>query len=618
MEAAQVQGLGAWLSKMVLEDPFLRALFPSIDPDKLVQFILKLCSVHLERSTDELVPLVGQDTVNYLNRIRGLSDAGDIENWHRFCKTHENKKLRDWYAHKVNYPWMLPGYNETLSSFPNGYWQQSPSHTNLVESAHVATNKATKINLLPVESCRTARKFDFAKAASLAAARETCILVNRNNDDQTRMGRTVTRSAKRHSYRQEHDVIGDSITNTQQELAAATQARKDLAARLKELKSQKKEMGRVPRHNSDVDSPTIQTTSSSPVSSPPPRLRLIDEDDTESFPSEARLDTSVTLPDVDVPMPNVISDFSVSSSLPISDENLAASTARTLGVAPGFPTPLSDLSGQDMAELETHLFSLASAFPGPSLDISDAEMAAFLGTADLDPNLFFRNDVLDFGDSDASFLADFVSQEQFPIPPALSTPQEWPLLPPAPSTSPSVDSPATIPIIPVSPLPAARKRRLEVDPANIVIEPRARKVRENGVMGLGSQRVRGATIVRTGPDIPNGNTAGSCRAYSEDRRSASSESSRSATGVGVQGGYSLRRRAFTNAYGTKVVVPPAETKSVSKKRPSSGTPESGSKFQPPRKGTDSMRPTSTKELGDTTAWATERKEAVLPPRRIEF
>jgi hypothetical protein len=46
------------------------------------------------RSTDELVPLIGQQTVGYLNRIRGLSNPEDIENWHQFCKTHENKKLR--------------------------------------------------------------------------------------------------------------------------------------------------------------------------------------------------------------------------------------------------------------------------------------------------------------------------------------------------------------------------------------------------------------------------------------------------------------------------------------------------------------------------------------------
>jgi hypothetical protein len=49
MEAAQVQGLGYLLAKMVVEDPALRALFPSIDPDKLVQLVLKLCTVHLER-----------------------------------------------------------------------------------------------------------------------------------------------------------------------------------------------------------------------------------------------------------------------------------------------------------------------------------------------------------------------------------------------------------------------------------------------------------------------------------------------------------------------------------------------------------------------------------------
>ncbi|KAJ7731540.1 hypothetical protein B0H16DRAFT_1469105 [Mycena metata] len=251
-KAAQVQGLGTWLSKMILDDPALRALFPDISPDKAVQFVLKLCSVHLERSTDDLVPLVGQKTVDYLNVIRGLSAPEDIAEWHTFCRTHENKKLRGtsyWYEHKINYPWLLPGFNETLSSFPKGHWQQSPSHTNLVESAHVATNKATTIDLLPAEALRTARKFDFEKAASIVAARETCIMINRNNHDQTRIRRNVTRTAKLHSYRTEHDNISESITDVQSELAVATQKQKELAAQLKELKSQKKDLGRVPRHS---------------------------------------------------------------------------------------------------------------------------------------------------------------------------------------------------------------------------------------------------------------------------------------------------------------------------------------------------------------------------------
>lgn len=49
MEAAQVQGFGAALSKIVHGDPALRAIFPSMDSDILVQYLLKLCSVHFER-----------------------------------------------------------------------------------------------------------------------------------------------------------------------------------------------------------------------------------------------------------------------------------------------------------------------------------------------------------------------------------------------------------------------------------------------------------------------------------------------------------------------------------------------------------------------------------------
>ncbi|KAJ7870089.1 hypothetical protein B0H14DRAFT_3576817 [Mycena olivaceomarginata] len=131
MEAAQVQGLGYLLAKMVVEDPALRAVFPSIDPDKLVQLVLKLCTVHLERPTDELVPVVGQKTISKT----GINAA-------------RRTKARN---SGVQYPWLLPGFNESLSSFPKGYWQQSPSHTNLVESAHVASNKATKIKAVALE-----------------------------------------------------------------------------------------------------------------------------------------------------------------------------------------------------------------------------------------------------------------------------------------------------------------------------------------------------------------------------------------------------------------------------------------------------------------------------------
>ncbi|KAK6997504.1 hypothetical protein R3P38DRAFT_3219590 [Favolaschia claudopus] len=93
MEAAQVQGFGAWLMQIVADDPKLHNEFRSLDGDELVQYVLKLCSVRLERLTDELVPHVGRETVKYLNLIRGLSDPADINNYHNFCKNSPNKKL---------------------------------------------------------------------------------------------------------------------------------------------------------------------------------------------------------------------------------------------------------------------------------------------------------------------------------------------------------------------------------------------------------------------------------------------------------------------------------------------------------------------------------------------
>ncbi|KAJ6624578.1 hypothetical protein B0H10DRAFT_2430864 [Mycena sp. CBHHK59/15] len=477
MEAAQVQGLGSWLSKMVLDDPALRGLFPSIDPDKLVQLILKLCSAHLERSTDELVPLVGQKTVDYLNRIRGLSDPTDIENWHKFCKMHENKKLRDWYAHMVQYPWLLPGYNESLPSFPNGYWQQSPSHTNLVESAHVASNRATKINLLPVEAVRTARIFDAREAASIRAARETCILENRNNHDQVRMRRNVTRTAKRRTYRQEHDEVGDSIAEAQQELAAVTQNKKEVAARLKELKSQKKDLGRVPRHS--VSGRTAQLTSSIP--------RLVGSAD---YSENEKSDSDSELIGSSSPVPHAASSSPVISPAPLlrrmciafpiydctKGYQLSIQMALTPSLlayaeipVPEFPAPPFTFSDKDIAGLFN-----ATPQSDDTMQLFDTAMSPSANTLPFDMEFF---DTFDFNSLALPLGADDPFGEFQVVLPPSSPPPGWPRLPSATPVPPASDSSLTLPAALVPPAPPASRKLLEVDPANMIDGPRARKLR---------------------------------------------------------------------------------------------------------------------------------------------
>lgn len=58
----------------------------------------------------------------------------------------------DWYAHKISYPWLLPCFNKYLSWMPDDFWDRTPHHTNLVETAHAGTNRRTQINLRPLEA----------------------------------------------------------------------------------------------------------------------------------------------------------------------------------------------------------------------------------------------------------------------------------------------------------------------------------------------------------------------------------------------------------------------------------------------------------------------------------
>ena len=50
------------------------------------------------------------------------------------------------------YSWLLPGFNRTLSRMPEKFWKATPHNSNLVETAHVATNRNTNIRLTPLES----------------------------------------------------------------------------------------------------------------------------------------------------------------------------------------------------------------------------------------------------------------------------------------------------------------------------------------------------------------------------------------------------------------------------------------------------------------------------------
>ncbi|KAF8229000.1 hypothetical protein L208DRAFT_1288849 [Tricholoma matsutake] len=64
---------------------------------------------------------------------------------------------------------------------PNDFWDRTPHHTNLIETAHAGTNQRMQINLRPLEAIQCARSLNASVAASITAVTQTCIFCNPHN-----------------------------------------------------------------------------------------------------------------------------------------------------------------------------------------------------------------------------------------------------------------------------------------------------------------------------------------------------------------------------------------------------------------------------------------------------
>ncbi|KAJ7601552.1 hypothetical protein FB45DRAFT_1074470 [Roridomyces roridus] len=479
MEAAQMQGFGEKLVDIVNSDPELRKLFPDPNPDKLVQCVAKLCTVHWERSTKALVGEVGQETVNYLNTFLGMSKKEHIDGWHNFCSKHPSKKLRDWYAHKIQYPWLLPCFNESLSQFPPGLWGDTQTHTNLVEGAHSRANRATGTNLMPVESVQSAREWDSEVAASIRAARETCILSDKNNHDHARMRRAMTRGAAREDKREACIDVADELEQAKAEVAkakaavaSAAAAKKEIEARVKELKAQQKLLGRAvvrgPRAASDIPSLTVNNTA--PGSDGEDGELAEEEVELDAYGHDALADTNTT--HMSPPSPR----FDSYDALPLSS-----------------PPPSSPLPMLNPLASDDSFFGLSDdSYPQdlngiPPLDLD----AIFAGVSTVQPALAGDfSDYYDLFDIPAApiqnyFNPDVQMDDNWILPPAHASPAfdigaSLPTLPPPPTLPSPLPSPKGTP--PPMPSVIGQKRpRDEVD-ANLIVSgtrTRIKRVRKD-------------------------------------------------------------------------------------------------------------------------------------------
>ena len=107
-------------------------------------------SINFRPSRTQLISPLGRNFVRTI-RVRNYAVCS-ISHISSSLDTDSIIQIKDWYAHKMMYPWLLPGFNRTLSRMPQKFWESTPRDSNLVETAHVATNRNTCYDLVILSS----------------------------------------------------------------------------------------------------------------------------------------------------------------------------------------------------------------------------------------------------------------------------------------------------------------------------------------------------------------------------------------------------------------------------------------------------------------------------------
>ncbi|KAJ6533650.1 hypothetical protein B0H19DRAFT_1272287 [Mycena capillaripes] len=183
-EVPQAQGYAQFLATY-LNDPKISGI-STRDTVELLSSNLKTCNPHFERHIDELPKHISVQHIARLKSIMGLETTNEIEVWHKFCAAHEDDAVKNWYAHKLANPWILPSINKFLSGISDEDWDLTPNHSNYVETAHAGRNAETGIRARLLEAILSARDRDNIKAEELALIERSGVMRKRWNGNADR------------------------------------------------------------------------------------------------------------------------------------------------------------------------------------------------------------------------------------------------------------------------------------------------------------------------------------------------------------------------------------------------------------------------------------------------
>ncbi|KIJ50654.1 hypothetical protein M422DRAFT_777023 [Sphaerobolus stellatus SS14] len=223
---AQVQGLGDNL--ICMNNPTVSGI-KTFDPAVIVQNLEALkavcCFEDFERIQNCLF----------------ITTLEELEAFTAWCLAHSQEKVRDWMRQKLAYPWLPPALCRHFSKVPHLDWDLGPSDSNLNESSHPATNRATGINLPLPQAIEGAFKCDRQVAHDRAVAKEQSILINHRNNLTQRLAANGNRVANRAKKADKEVEVRTMLSALEAKMAVVAQQQKDVGEEMKALRAQKKQ-----------------------------------------------------------------------------------------------------------------------------------------------------------------------------------------------------------------------------------------------------------------------------------------------------------------------------------------------------------------------------------------
>ncbi|KAI0309098.1 hypothetical protein OF83DRAFT_1273383 [Amylostereum chailletii] len=282
------------------------------DPQVIVQYILKTCSVHLDRGLSEVAAHCPPDVMDRVRRFKYLETENELDDFKAFCKGSPHKKLQDWFQDKEPYPWFFPSLNPFFSKIPTTDWYNTPDDTNLNESSHTLTNAHTGIDLPLLEAIESARKFDASMAMKIAHAEDNHVLANHRNTvahrlhaNRLRRDARQSKAAQYYEGQEELEGVSDELEHHVLQVKALRERKKALQqSGIKKMSNSTKasrtkavlEHAMVYVDNKDMDNIAVTTTGSERDDGPDVEKDDVEKDDRDNT-------------QLDVPSPGRCSQF---------------------------------------------------------------------------------------------------------------------------------------------------------------------------------------------------------------------------------------------------------------------------------------------------------------------